>query len=399
MKFSKRIEAISASPIRRLSGYADAARQRGLKVIGLNIGQPDIATPQVFYDAISHYDVSVLEYAHSRGIQKTLETTQLYLHNYGLDFDLEEIVITNGASEALTFTMMALLDDGDEVLTIEPFYTNYDSFVKMVGGELVGLRTTIETGFAMPSKEAFESKIGDKTRAILLSSPGNPTGRVYTKEEVETVVAVAKEHDLFIIADEVYREFNYTDRDFYSFGDYPEIADRVILIDSISKKYSACGARIGSIASKNTDFMNHILKLAQARLSVSTLDQIGAGAMDLVDDEYVYENRRIYKRRRDVLQDRLKNFQGVSALEPEGAFYTVIALPVEDAEDFIIWMVENIEIDGYTVLATPAASFYTEPGVGNNEIRLSYCVDEDMIHRAMDILEEALEKYPRKLAK
>ena len=393
MKFSNRIQRLNSSPIRRLSGYVADAKARGLEVIPLNIGQPDIPTPREFYAAISDYDVSVLEYADSRGLTKTLETMQLYLHNYGLDFDLDEIVITNGASEGLLFTMMALLDDGDEVLSLEPFYPNYSTFIKMVGANMVNLPTSIDDGFRMPSLEAFEERITDRTRAILISSPSNPTGRVYTKEEIDTVVALAEKHDLFIIADEVYREFNYTDRDFHSFGDYEEIQDRVILLDSISKKYSACGARIGSITSKNADFIAHVMKLCQGRLSVSTLDQIGAGAMDLVDDEYVYENRRTYKKRRDVLDARLKAIEGVRASEPEGAFYTMVQLPVDDAEKFIIFMLENIEIDGYTVNSTPAESFYSAEETGKNEIRLSYCVDEDMIHRAMDILEAALKAY------
>ncbi|AMB98735.1 aspartate aminotransferase [Aerococcus urinaehominis] len=396
MKFSNRVEGMASSPIRRLSGYAQTARDKGLKVIPLNIGQPDIETPQVFYDAISHFEVSVLEYTNSRGMKKTLETMQLYLRNYGLDFAIEELVITAGASEGLVFTMMTLLDEGDEVLTIEPFYPNYDTFAKMAGGRLVGVHSSIDNGFAMPSIADFEDKITDKTKAILLSSPGNPTGRVYTQAEIEQVIAIAIKHDLFIVADEVYREFNYTDRPFVSFGDYPEIAERVVLVDSISKKYSACGARIGSLASKNKEFMAHIMKLCQSRLSVSTLDQVGAGAMDLVDDQYVYDNRKIYKNRREVLNQALQKIKGVKVTEPEGAFYNIIQLPVDDAEKFIIWMLDQVEIDGYTVLATPAQAFYTDPRYGKNEIRLSYCVSEEMIERAMAILALALDRYPNR---
>lgn len=394
MKFSNRIHAVQSSPIRRLSQYADQVRQKGVHVIPLNIGQPDIETPKEFIQAVSDFDVNVLEYANSRGLKKTLETTQLYLHNYGLDFDLEEIIITNGASEGLLFTFMALLDPGDQVLTIEPYYPNYDSFVKMAGGELVGVATSIDQGFQLPTKEEFEAKINDRTKAILLSNPANPTGRVYHKEEIERIIDLAQTYDLFIIADEVYREFNFTDRPFYSFGDYEQVNDRVILLDSISKKYSACGARIGSIASKNKELIGHLMKLCQARLSVSTLDQIGAGAMDIVDDEYVYENRRIYKHRRDVLSRRLEDLPKVLANEPEGAFYNIVRLPVKDAEAFIIWMLNHIEIDDYTVLATPTESFYSKPGYGKDEIRLSYCVDEQLIHKAMDILTLAIEKYP-----
>lgn len=395
MKFSNRVLGIKNSPIRKLVPYADKAKEKGIKVIHLNIGQPDIQTPHDFLDAVRHYNVSVLEYADSRGMKRTLETMQLYLHNYGLEFNLDEILITNGASEGLIFTMMALLDYGDEVLCIEPYYPNYATFVEMAGGKIVSMPSFIENGFKLPSKEEFEKKLSNKTKAILISSPSNPTGRVYTKEEMDTIVELAKEHELFIIADEVYREFNYIDRKFISFGDYEEIQDRVILLDSISKKYSACGARIGSIASKNNDFIQHILKFCQARLSVSTLDQIGAGAMDIVDDEYVYENRRIYKKRRDVLHNRLINIEGIETSIPEGAFYNIVRLPIEDAEHFIIWTLKNVQIDGYTVLTTPAESFYTTPGYGKNEIRISYCVNEEMIEKAMDVLELALKEYKK----
>lgn len=396
MNFSNRINNIKASPIRRLIPYADRARERGLEVIPLNIGQPDIETPPDFLEAVRKFDVSVLEYANSRGIKKALETTQLYLKNYGLDFDLKEILITNGASEGLLFSLMALLDQGDEVISIEPFYTNYKSLVQMVGGKLCAVTSRVADNFSMPKREEFEKLISPKTKVILLSSPSNPTGRVYRQEEIRTIVDLALDYDLFILADEVYREFNYTDRKFVSFGDFKEIEDRVCLLDSISKKYSACGARIGSIASKNEDFIKHVLKLCQARLAVSTLDQVGAGAMDLVDDEYVYTNRRIYKKRRNILNDRLNKISGIKASVPEGAFYDIVKLPVENAEDFIIWTCENIQIDKSTILLTPAEDFYYTQGAGRDEVRISYCVNEDKLNLGMDILEKALREYKGK---
>lgn len=396
MKFSNRIKNIQVSPIRKLIPYADKVKETGVKVIHLNIGQPDIETPKEFLEAVDSYNTSVLEYAPSRGLKKTLETTQLYLHNYGLDFDLDEIIITNGASEGLTFATSILCDKGDEIITVEPYYPNYNSFAGMAEAKLVGLKSSIENNFAMPSYEEFKAAITDKTRAILISSPGNPTGRVYTKEEIETIVQIAKDFDLFILADEVYREFNYTERDFISFADYKEIEDRVILFDSISKKYSACGARIGSIASKNKEFMDHAMKLAQARLSISTLDQIGAGAMDIVDDEYVYKNRRIYKKRRAVLDEYLSKIEGLEYATPEGAFYTIVRLPVDDAEEFIKYTLENVRIDGHTVMLTPAESFYTEEGVGNNEARISYCVAEEKIKLACEIIDKSLKEYNKK---
>lgn len=394
MKFSKRIESMIASPIRKLVPLADAVRAEGIEVIPLNIGQPDIPTPPDFLAAVRHFDVSVLEYANSRGMKRALETTQLYLHNYGIDFEIEELLITNGASEGLAFTFAALLDPGDSVFVVEPFYTNYLSIAE---SQSVGLRSVTsyaENGFVMPPIEEFEKNYDDSVKAILLSSPCNPTGRVYTREELQIIVDFALRHDLAIIADEVYREFNYTNRPFVSFMQFDEVRDRVILLDSISKKYSACGARIGSIASKNREFMDHVLKLAQARLSVSTLDQIGAGAMDIVDDQYVIDNRITYKKRRDVLQRRLERLKGVVAPTPEGAFYNIIRLPVDDAERFIIWTLQNIRVDGRTVLLTPAESFYSTPGMGKNEVRVSYCVSEERIEQAMDVLEKALEEYP-----
>lgn len=393
MKFSNRVLGMQESPIRKLIPYADKAKESGKEVIHLNIGQPDIPTPKEFLEAITNYDTSVLEYAPSRGMKSTLETVRLYLHNYGLEFSLDEIIITNGASEGLVFTIMALCNPGDEIITIEPYYPNYNTFADMANVKLVGIRTSIDNNFRIPNFEEFNKYVTDKTKAILLSSPSNPTGRVYTKEEIEIVIKVAKENDLFIIADEVYREFNFTDREFVSFADYKDIEQNVILADSISKKYSACGARIGSIASKNEEFIKHVMKMCQARLSISTLDQIGAAAMDIVEDEYVFENRRIYKHRRDVLEKELRKIKGIEFAVPEGAFYTIAKLPVDNAEEFIIWMVENIEIDGKTVLLTPAESFYTEEGMGINEVRISYCVSSKNIVLACQIIDKALKEY------
>lgn len=396
MKFSNRIEHMIASPIRKLVPIADRIRAQGVEVIPLNIGQPDIPTPPDFLNAVRSYDVNVLEYANSRGITRTLETTQLYLHNYGLDFTLDELLITNGASEGLSFSLACTCDPGDAILVIEPFYTNYRSIAESQGVRLIPITTSVENHFRIPGIEAFNTVYEPSMRAVLLSSPSNPTGRVYTREEMEIIVAFVKKHDLFLLADEVYREFNYTDRPFYSFMQFDEIRNQVVLLDSISKKYSACGARIGSIATKNADFMANALKLAQSRLSVSTLDQIGAGAMDIVDDQYVEDNRITYKTRRNILQRRLEKLSGVVAPTPEGAFYNILRLPVEDAEDFILWTLHNIRIDNTTILLTPAESFYSTPGMGRNEVRISYCIDETKIERAMDILEKALREYPRR---
>lgn len=399
MEFSNRSKSLQASPIRKYADAVSRVEASGVKVIGLNIGQPDIPTPPDFLDAVRHYDVDVLAYQNSRGMKRTLETTQLYLHNYGLDFDIDEICITNGASEGLSFAISLTCNPGDYVLIMEPFYTSYNSIAQTQSVKVLPIMTKAEDGFRVPSMEEFDELLSDpevrsKTKAFLLSSPANPTGRVYDEDEMRIMVDLVKKYDLWLIADEVYREFNYTDRPFHSFAEYEEIKDRVILIDSISKKYSACGARIGSIASKNVEFNEKALKMCQVRLCVSTLDQIGAGAMDIVDDAYVERNRKIYKDRRDALQKRLSKLEGVVAPVPEGAFYIVIKLPVDNAEDFVRWTLENVRVNNKTVLMTPAESFYASPGAGRNEVRVSYCVDTKVLMEAMDILKEALRTYP-----
>ncbi len=399
MKFSERSETLQASPIRKFADTVSAVEAEGVKVIPLNIGQPDIETPADFLEAVRSYDVDVLAYQNSRGMTHTLQTTQLYLHNYGLDFDLNELCITNGASEALSFSVTLTCNPGDYILAMEPYYTSYNSIAQAQGVRILPMTTRAEDGFRVPPQEQWEamieqSGVKDRIRAFIISSPANPTGRVYTKEEMDTIVAIVKKYDLWLIADEVYREFNYTDRPFHSFAEEDSIADRVILVDSISKKYSACGARIGSIATHNPTFNERVLRMCQMRLCVSTLDQIGAAAMDNVDDAYVERNRRIYKERRDALRERLNRMEGIIAPEPEGAFYIVVKIPVDNAEDFVNWTLQNVRVNNKTVLMTPAESFYGTPGLGRDELRLSYCVSTDVLMEAMDIFEEALKRYP-----
>lgn len=399
MKFSQRSDTLQESPIRKFADAMARVEAKGVEVIPMNIGQPDIPTPPDFLEAVRHYDVDVLAYQNSRGMQRTLETVQLYLHNYGLDFALDEICITNGASEGLSFAISLVCDPGDTLLTMEPFYTNYNSIAAVQAVNIWPITTRAEDGFSVPSLAQWEASIAasgkrDRMKALILSSPANPTGRVYTEEEMHILIELAKKYNLWIIADEVYREFNYTSRPFHSFAEYEDIRDRVILVDSISKKYSACGARIGSLASKNKEFNAKALKMCQVRLCVSTLDQIGAGAMDIVDDAYVERNRRTYRRRRDALRERLEHMEGIVAPEPEGAFYVIAKLPVEDAEDFVRWTLENVRVNGKTLLMTPAASFYATPGLGRDEVRLSYCVRTELLLEAMDILEVALKRYP-----
>lgn len=393
MKYSKRITDMQSSPIRKLVPYAQEAKARGTKVYHLNIGQPDIKTPKGFFDAIKNFDSEVLEYAVSPGIPELISSLQKYYTTYDMHFDTDEILITNGGSEALLFTVMAICDPGDNMLIPEPFYTNYNGFTQSVNVSVQPITTKAEDGFHLPSKETITSLINDRTKVILLSNPGNPTGTVYTKEEIQMISDIAKENDLWIVADEVYREFVYDGLDYTSFGNIKEVEDRVIIIDSVSKRYSACGARIGSIASKNKGLIAEILKLCQGRLCVSTLDQVGSVELYNTPQSYFEEVNEEYKKRRDVLYNELVKVDGVICEKPTGAFYIVAKLPVDNAEDFVIWMLTDFSKDDETVMACPAEGFYATPGLGRDEIRLAYILNENDLYKAATLLKEGLEKY------
>ncbi len=393
MKCSERISAMQSSPIRKLVPFALEAKSRGTKVYHLNIGQPDIKTPKGFFDAVKKFDKEVLEYAVSNGIPELISALQDYYSTYNMNFDSDEILITNGGSEALLFTIMAICDAGDELLVAEPFYTNYNGFSQCVNVNIAPITTKAEEGFHLPSKNTISSLITPRTKGILLSNPGNPTGTVYTKEEINMIAQLAIENNLWIIADEVYREFVYDGLEYTSFGNIKEVEDRVIIIDSVSKRYSACGARIGSIASKNKELIAEILKLCQGRLCVSTLDQIGSVELYKTPSSYFKEVNEEYKNRRDVLYNELMKVNGVICEKPTGAFYIVAKLPVENAEDFVIWLLKDFSKDGETVMATPAEGFYSTPGLGRDEIRLAYILNESELLKAATILKEGLEKY------
>lgn len=393
MKFSKRLSSMQQSPIRKLAPFATAAKAEGVKVYHLNIGQPDIITPVGFFDAVKNFDKKVLEYAGSQGVPELIEAIRKYYTTYNMDFASEDIIITNGGSEALLFAFMAACDPGDNILVPEPFYTNYNGFSQCLNVEVKSVTTVAENGFHLPSKEEIIAKIDDKTSAILVVNPGNPTGCVYTKEEVQMIAEIAKEKDLWIIADEVYREFVYEGLEYTSFGHMKEVEDRVVIIDSVSKRYSACGARIGSIACKNKQFMAEIMKVCQGRLCVATIEQLGAAALYDTPKSYFQEVNDEYKRRRDTLYTELMKADGVICEKPMGAFYIVAKLPVENAEDFVIWMLTDFNKDGETVMACPAEGFYATPGLGKDEIRLAYILKEDDLHKAATILKEGLEKY------
>lgn len=393
MKFSKRLSSMQESPIRKLAPFATAAKAEGVKVYHLNIGQPDIKTPAGFFDAVKNFDEEVLEYAGSQGMPELIEAVKRYYTTYNMNFSNEDIIVTNGGSEALLFAFMAACDPGDNLLVPEPFYTNYNGFAQCLNVEVKSVTTFAENGFHLPSKDEIVAKIDDKTSAILVVNPGNPTGCVYTKEEVQMIADIAKENDLWIIADEVYREFVYEGLEYTSFGNMKEVEDRVIIIDSVSKRYSACGARIGSIACKNKQFMAEVMKVCQGRLCVATIEQLGAAALYDTPKSYFQEVNDEYKRRRDTLYNELMKADGVICEKPMGAFYIVAKLPVENAEDFVAWTLKEFRRDNETVMCTPAEGFYSTPGLGKNEIRLAYILKEEDLKRSGELLKEALEEY------
>lgn len=393
MRYSERITTMQSSPIRKLAPIASNAKAKGIKIYHLNIGQPDIKTPKVFFEAVKNFNNEVLEYAVSPGLPELISSLQQYYTTYNMDFESDEILITNGGSEALLFALMATCDPKDNILVPEPFYSNYNGFSQSINVNITPITTKAEEGFHLPSKEKIQSLITSKTRAILISNPGNPTGTVYTKKELYMISEIAKENDLWIISDEVYREFVYDGLEYTSFGNIKEVEDRVIIIDSVSKRYSACGARIGSIASKDKTLIAEMLKLCQGRLCVSTLDQVGSVELYNTPSSYFTEVNNEYKNRRDVLYNELIKVKGVICKKPAGAFYIVAKLPIENAEDFVIWMLTDFNKDGETVMACPAEDFYATPGLGRDEIRLAYVLKEDDLHKAAIILKEGLEKY------
>lgn len=397
LELSQRIGKLKTSPIRKLIPYGEEATKKGKVVHHLNIGQPDIKTPLEFYDAVRNYFEPVLKYANSAGTPELIEEIRNYYLRRDMNYLTEDILVTSGGVEGISFALTAICDVGDEILIPEPYYANYNSFFNTLEINVTTVTTYAETGFHLPSIEEFEKKITSKTKAIMLSNPSNPTGTVYRKEEIEMIAQIAKKHNLFIISDEVYREFVYGDNKAISFGTFKEIEDRVILIDSISKRYSACGSRIGCVISKNKKLIQSIFKLCQARLCLPTLEMVGAAALYRIDDSYLEEVRKEYGNRRNVLYNELKKIEGVVVRQPEGAFYSVVKLPVEDTEKFAIWLLKDFELNGETVMITPVEGFYKTKGAGKDEIRISFAIDERKIKEAINILKEALKKYKKKM--
>ncbi|MCX7695825.1 MAG: pyridoxal phosphate-dependent aminotransferase [Caloramator sp.] len=393
MHLSTRILNMQESPIRKLAYFAEEAKSKGIKVYHLNIGQPDVKTPDEFFEAVKTFNEPVLKYTASQGIDMLIQSFIKYYSEWDIDFEKDEIMITNGGSEAILFALLAVCDVGDNVIIPEPFYTNYNGFAEVAGVNVKPFLTYAENGFHLPDRSEIEKLIDNKTRAILLSNPGNPTGVVYTEEEIRMVAEIAKANNLYIIADEVYREFVYDNLKYTSFMHVKDVLDRVILIDSISKRYSACGARIGLIASKNKVLIKNVLKLCQSRLCVPTIEQIGAANLINTDKNYFVEVKEEYQRRRDVVYEGLSQIEGVICQKPKGAFYVIAKLPIEDAEHFSKWLLTDFNLNGETVMVAPAEGFYATNGLGKNEIRISYCINCDDLQKAMNIIKEAIKAY------
>lgn len=383
------------SPIRKLVPYAEAAKKRGTKVFHLNIGQPDIETPEQILDAVRNSDFKVLEYSHSAGNESYRKKLVEYYSKAGIQVTADQIIVTTGGSEAILFGLMACMDAGDEVIVPEPFYANYNGFAVEAGVIVKPITSSIETGFALPPIEEFEKMITPRTKAILICNPNNPTGYLYSQAEMEILRQLIVKHNLFLFADEAYREFCY-EGSHTSFMQLEGVDDHIVLMDTISKRYSACGGRIGAFVTKNTALLNSVMKFAQARLSPPSFAQIlGEAAVDLPDN-YFDTTREEYKKRRDTIVSRLNAIPGVFCPNPGGAFYAMAKLPIDDADIFCQWLLESFSYQGKTVMLAPATGFYGTPGLGKQEVRLAYVLNIPSINGAMDCLEKALQEYPGK---
>jgi len=395
LSISKRGQEMPPSPIRKLVPYAEAAKKRGITVFHLNIGQPDIETPPQILDAVRHANFTVLEYSHSAGNESYRKKLVEYYQRVGIEVNHNQIIVTTGGSEAILFGMMACLDAGDEVIIPEPFYANYNGFAVEAGVNVIPITSSIETGFALPPIGEFEKAITAKTKAIVICNPNNPTGYLYSAAEMETLKQIVLKHNLYLFADEAYREFCYSGTH-TSALQLTGIDDHVVLMDTISKRYSACGGRIGAFVTRNKQLLDATMKFAQARLSPPSYAQIlGEAAVDLPAD-YFDTTKAEYKKRRDLIVKRLNAMPGVFCPNPGGAFYAIAKLPIDDADIFCQWLLESFSYNNKTAMLAPATGFYSTPGLGKNEVRLAYVLNTDAINLAMDCLEKALEAYPGK---
>ena len=383
-----------ASPIRKLAPLADAAKQRGIHVFHLNIGQPDLPTPQVAIDAIRNIDRNVLEYSPSAGYRSYREKLVGYYDKYNIKLTADDIIITSGGSEAVLFSFMACLNPGDEIIVPEPAYANYMAFAISAGAKIRTIATTIEEGFSLPKVEKFEELINERTRAILICNPNNPTGYLYTRREMNQIRDLVKKYDLFLFSDEVYREFIYTGSPYISACHLEGIENNVVLIDSVSKRYSECGIRIGALITKNKEIRDAVMKFCQARLSPPLIGQIAAEASLDAGEDYLRDTYDEYVERRKCLIDGLNRIPGVYSPIPMGAFYTVAKLPVDDSDKFCAWCLSDFEYEGQTVFMAPASGFYTTLGSGRNEVRIAYVLKKEDLTRALFVLSKALEAYP-----
>jgi len=382
-----------SSPIRKLVPFAEDAKKRGIEVIHLNIGQPDIKTPEIALNAVKNNTIEVLSYSRTEGTDIYRDKIAQYYSKHHINVSLKDIIVTTGGSEALTFAMGSIADMGDEIIIPEPFYANYNGFAIAAGINVVPVISKIEDNFALPPIEEFEKRITPRTKAILICNPGNPTGYLYTKEEIHKLAVLVKKYDLFLVTDEVYREFAYDGIKHYSVLEEPGLEEHAIMVDSVSKRYSMCGARIGCLVTKNKRVIQTALKFAQARLSPPTYAQIASEAALDTPQEYFDAVIEEYVERRNILLDALNNVPDLKVARPQGAFYCMVELPINDADDFAQWLLEHFELHGETVMVAPAAGFYATDGLGKNQIRIAYVLEKELLIRAVNILKEALTRY------
>jgi aspartate aminotransferase len=396
-KISNKAIAMPASPIRKLVPYAEQAKKEGKTIYHLNIGQPDIETPEVMLKAIKNFQPNIVEYSHSAGIESYRRKLAGYYKTYNIEVDYSDIMITTGGSEAIQIALMTCLNNGDELIIPEPFYANYNGFATLADVVVKPIISSIETGFALPPISEFEKLITPKTKGIMICNPGNPTGYLYSKEELLALRDLVKKHDLFLFSDEVYREFCYDGKNYVSVMHLNGIEQNVIMLDSVSKRYSACGARIGALITKNKEVMNNAMKFAQARLSPPTFGQVASEAAIDTPKEYFEKVKKEYTERRDLVIERLNKMKGVFCPKPSGAFYCIARLPINDSDQFCQWLLEKFNFHNQTVMLAPATGFYSTPGSGKNEVRIAYVLNKEALNKAMDCLERAIEEYPGKL--
>ena len=396
MKFSHKVELCGLSPMRKFHPYAVAAEAKGRTIYHLNIGQPDVATPPAFFEAVRAFRQPVLAYAPSPGIPAMISAVRGYYDRLGVTLADENILITVGGSEALAIALQCVLDDGDEILIPEPFYPNYNTMVRTCGASIHPVPTAPEKAYHYAVREQIEAEINEHTRALLITNPGNPTGTVLTRGEMRMLADLCRERGLFLIADEAYREFVYGGERLQTFAELPGIDENLIVIDTVSKRFSACGARVGCLISRSRDFLGHAIKYCQSRLSVATLDQVAAANLYTVGPEYFAAVREEYRQRRDTVVRKLKEIPGVRCEQPGGAFYLMAALPVDDADAFQQWLLEEFDDHGDTVMFAPGEPFYATPGKGRNEIRIAYVIERDKLERAIDLLALGIEAYNKR---